>query len=349
MSRKKIILISFGVLILGFLLICIISIMRPTWTGDSEELVFTINRGESVISIANDLKNQEVFVSQYPFLGYLVLTNNIENVQAGTYKLSSDMNVLDLTSKLTNGHTEHKTITVIEGWNLREIAKYFEAKNITEKEKLLSLTGISKPQADLIGVEVRDKNFDKEYKVLEDLPTDATLEGYLFPDTYRVSSENPEEIIEVMIKNLENRMEKRGFFEQIEEKDINIHETIIMASLIEKEVSEFEDRRMVSDILWRRLETGIPLQIDATVNYITGRKGINVTTTETKVNSPFNTYQITGLPQGPIANPSIESIEAVLNPKENNFWYYLSNPETGETVFSKNHLEHINAKNKYLR
>jgi UPF0755 protein len=118
---------------------------------------------------------------------------------------------------------------------------------------------------------------------------------------------------------------------------------------LEKEVITLEDKRKVADILWRRIEAGMPLQIDATVNYVIGKKGIDVTIKETEVDSLYNTYKYKGLPKGPICNPGIESIEAVVTPIENNYWYYLSDPATGETIFSRNHNEHIQAKNKYLR
>lgn len=122
-----------------------------------------------------------------------------------------------------------------------------------------------------------------------------------------------------------------------------------MASMIEREVPDYEDMEKVSDILWRRKEAGIPLQVDATVNYVTGRRGIDVTAEETKIQSPYNTYAVTGLPKGPISNPGMNAIEAAIYPTENNYWYYLSDPETGDTIFSRNHFEHVQAKNQYLR
>src|SRR3989338_961129 len=104
--------------------------------------------------------------------------------------------------------------------------------------------------------------------------------------------------------------------------------------MVEKEVITYEDKKIVSGILWKRLESGMPLQVDATVNYITGRKNSGPTGSEKKIDSPYNTYKYKELPLGPISNPGVESIRAYLYPQENDFWYYLSMPD-GKTIFSK--------------
>ena len=121
-----------------------------------------------------------------------------------------------------------------------------------------------------------------------------------------------------------------------------------MASLIEKEVKTPEDKKIVSGILWKRLENSIPLQVDATISYITGKKGDSVSIEETKIDSPYNTYKYKGLPLGPISNPGLESIIASIYPENSDYWYYLSTPE-GKTIFSKTLEEHNIAKAKYLK
>jgi len=105
---------------------------------------------------------------------------------------------------------------------------------------------------------------------------------------------------------------------------------------------------LVSGILWERLKNKIPLQVDATITYITGKNDIKVSVEETKIDSPYNTYKYLGLPKGPICNPGLESILAAIYPKKSEYWYYLSTPE-GETIFSKTLEEHNIAKAKYLK
>ncbi len=347
MRSKKIFTIFFLSIIAGVLFSFTASVIRPTWRIDGSNTVFEIEKGKSVIEIAESLEKEGVIGSRYSFLGFLVLSGKTGNIQAGNYSLDSDMSVVDIVHEFESGNVSTNAITIVEGWNLREIANVLEAEGLIDRNDFFEVTGLSKPQAVLEEIDQPEKEkFD--FDILNDLESDS-LEGYLFPDTYRFTSESEEEIVETMIRNFELRLKRANLFEKIKKSELTMHEIITMASLIEKEVPDPDEMRMVSDILRRRIEAGIPLQVDATVNYITGRRGIDVTINETNIDSPFNTYQNLGLPKGPIASPSTNSLEAVLNPKPNEYWYYLSNPKTGDTIFSKNHLEHVQAKNKYLR
>ncbi len=127
-----------------------------------------------------------------------------------------------------------------------------------------------------------------------------------------------------------------------------IFEIITMASLLEKEVNTFDDKKMVSGILWKRLENKIPLQVDATISYVTGKRTTRISIEETKIDSPYNTYKYLGLPIGPISNPGLESILAAISPQKSDFWYYLSTPE-GETIFNKTLEDHNVDRAEFLR
>ena len=161
------------------------------------------------------------------------------------------------------------------------------------------------------------------------------MEGYLFPDTYLfLPGAETEQIIGTMRDNFKK---KAGDIAQ---------DIVIMASLIEKEVPASDDRRIVSGILWKRLEIGMPLQVDAVFPYITGKR--EVLLDDLKINSPYNTYLYKGLPPGPIANPGLDAIEAARNPKETPYLYYISGKD-GKTHFAKTYEEHLKNKEKYLR
>ena len=136
--------------------------------------------------------------------------------------------------------------------------------------------------------------------------------------------------------------------QEIASQEKTIFEIVTMASLLEKEVRTLDDRKLVAGILWKRLENKVPLQVDATVAYITGKKTTKVSKEDTEIDSAYNTYKYLGLPLGPICNPGIESIVASLYPQDSNYWYYLSTPE-GETIFSRTLQEHNIAKAKYLK
>jgi UPF0755 protein len=173
------------------------------------------------------------------------------------------------------------------------------------------------------------------------------LEGFLFPDTYEFSIDvSGEEVVKKMKENFERKISP--YKEEIEKKGKKLEEIVIVASLIEKEVKTKEDKELVSGILWKRLENGIPLQVDATITYITGKKTTKIPLEDLQIDSPYNTYKYKGLPPGPICNPGLESILAALYPKDSEYWYYLSNLE-GKTIFSKTLTEHNLAKEKYLK
>jgi len=175
------------------------------------------------------------------------------------------------------------------------------------------------------------ENFDKE----EFLEKTVNMEGYLFPDTYLfLLFAETEQIIGTMTDNFKKKAGDVG-------KDI-----VIMASLIEKEVPDSDDRKIVSGILWKRLKLGMALQVDAVFPYITGKQ--KVLLEDLKIDSPYNTYLHKGLPPGPISNPGLDAIEAAKNPKETPYLYYLSGKD-GKTRFAKTFSEHLRNKEKYLQ
>lgn len=174
------------------------------------------------------------------------------------------------------------------------------------------------------------KNFNLE---------DKSLEGYLFPDTYYVPlNTDVDSMISVMLENFENKttseMKERGI--------------IIMASLLEKEVATRKDKEIVAGILWKRIEVGMPLQVDAVFPYIMGKHSLQLTLEDLKIDSPYNTYLYKGLPAGPISNPGLVSLESALNPTESKYWFYLSDKQ-GNIHYSTTYEQHLSKIEKYLR
>jgi len=184
-----------------------------------------------------------------------------------------------------------------------------------------------------------------EEKLKVDLPDE--LEGYLFPDTYYLPIDfKAEDLVKVMRENFDKKI--APYLSEIEKQGKSLKEVMILASLVEKEVKTKEDKEIVAGILWKRLNAKIPLQVDATITYITGKKTTKISLEDLQIDSPYNTYKYLGLPPTPICNPGLESILAVIYPKETDYWYYLTTPE-GKTIFSKTFLEHKIAKEKYLK
>lgn len=288
-------------------------IYYPVNPDSDETVIFLVKKGEGAKEISINLKEQGLIRYSSLFKVYALVQGQTEKLQAGEYELSPGMAIPEIVNKLASGDRIKKIITIIEGWTLKDIANYLEEKGIAQTEEL-----------------------------------DPNLEGYLFPDTYEISPEDGiEEIIEKMLDNFDKKLTSE-LREEIASQGKTIHEIVIMASLVEKEVRGFEDKKIVAGILWKRLEWDIPLQVDATITYITGRKTTKILKEELQIDSPYNTYKYKGLPLGPISNPGLESILAAIYPQESQYLYYLSTPE-GETIFSKTLKEHNTARAKYLK
>ncbi|GAI96079.1 unnamed protein product, partial [marine sediment metagenome] len=225
-----------------------------------------------------------------------------------------------------------------------------EGETILEIEENLKEKGLISASASLKDWKIGDF-FEKRYfDIFSAISTDVSLEGYLFPDSYHLPQGLEEkEILSIFIDNFVSKIENDLFFD-IKEQKRSFYEILTMASLLEKEVRKETDKRMVADILWRRLNTDFPLQVDATICYAEYEsfKKCSLTRALFKLDSPYNTYIYKGLPPTPINNPGIESMQAALNPLANDYWYYMTDRETGKTIFSETFEEHLESRRKYL-
>jgi len=287
----------------------------PRDSSLTESKLFSVEKGQNVFQIGENLEKEGLIKNKYFFDFYVLIKGAQRKLQAGEYELSPSMNIAEIAEKIILGDIVKEEITIIEGWNLKDIGFYFENKGMFQAEEL----------------------YDER----------AEVEGYFFPDTYQIRrGATLEEIINKAVDNFNKKL--APYRNEISGAGLTLSETVIMASLIEKEVKTKKDKELVSGILWKRLKAGIPLQVDATITYITGKKTIKISKEETQIDSPYNTYKYLGLPIGPICNPGLESILAVVYPESSEYWYYLSIPD-GETIFSKTLEEHNYAKAKYLR
>jgi UPF0755 protein len=318
-------------------------IYQPIDKNSKEEINFLIKKGEGTKEISVNLEKERLIRMATLFRIYTIFKGVSDKLQAGEYLLSPSMTIPEIAGKFFLGDVIEEQITIIEGWDLIDLAEYLEERGFN-KDEFLELT---------------KKDFSGDYDFLKDKPKDLSLEGYIFPDTYEMKKgEILEDIINKTLHNFDKKLTQE-LRQEIKSQNKKIFEIITMASMIEKEVKSLEDKRIVSGILWKRLENNMPLQVDATISYIlsdsekypqryfTGKKGV-ISIGETKIDSPYNTYKYRGLPLGPICNPGIESINAAIYPESSDFWYYLSTPE-GETIFSKTLEEHNIAKEKYLK
>lgn len=329
--KKNTLNILVAILIALFLLL-LWGIFLPKSFTSSEIIIYEAQDGAGEEDIARDLENHGIISSSWVFRFYALISGQHSKLQAGLYDVSPSMSISGIVNKLASGKIAKQKLIIFEGWDIDDIAKNVVSKKICTKEEFLKLT---------------KKDFSEKYNFLKSKPKDVGLEGYLFPDTYKVAMDiTCEDLIKTMLSNFGNRLTS-DLRTQIAFQKKTIFQVVIMASILEKEVRSLEDKKIVAGILWKRITNGMPLQIDATVNYITGKSDPSVAIKDTRISSPYNTYKNVGLPKGPISNPGMESIMAAIYPTKTPYWYFLS-AFNGKTIFSKTFKEHSIAITKYL-
>ncbi len=303
---------------------------RQSLDGDQ---LFIIETGESVNSIADRLKEDNFITSIFVFKSYLQLTDKGSQLKAGEHYIATDMSVKEIVNELiiSSAH-EDLRITLIEGWTNNEIADYLESSiNISGNDFLSAAS----------------RNYT-DYSFLPRSSLSDYLQGYLFPDTYRIlPNATPENIINKLLGTFEEKVYS-PLAKDIAKSSMSLHEILTLASIIEMEVRNESDRKLVADLFLRRLSENYPLQSDATVNYVTKSGRAQSTIKDTKIDSPYNTYKYAGLPPGPIGNPSLSSIKAVLYPMPNSYYFFLTTKDDGRVIYGRTYDEHLDNKAKYL-
>lgn len=276
--------------------------------------VITIEDGKSLQEITKNLEDENIIKFPFIFRSTVILLGGERRVIAGDYLLSRKVSSFKMAIRLVSGNfnMEKKKITILEGWSIMEMAEYLE-KSI--------------------------KNFSKE----EFIKIAKNKEGYLFPDTYFVGdSARPRTLINIMSDTFESRIKS---LPEIATSTYTLNEIITMASILEGEAHTTRDRQIISGILWKRLEVGMPLQVDATFAYINGKGTFDLTLKDLKIDSPYNTYKYKGLPPTPINNPGLDAIFAALNPIQSKYLYFLTGHD-GKMYYAKTFTEH--KRNKLL-
>jgi len=247
-----------------------------------------------------------------------------------------------------------ETVRLIEGWNSRDMSQYFERQGLWQSEEFLEVVGF--PQVDYNKVDDLPPlvDYSSEFSFLEDKPKNRSLEGYLYPDTYRIfTGSSPAELVEKMLSNFDKQLTDK-MRADIKAQGKTIYEIVTMASILEKEApmnyanGDNRDARIISGIFWRRIEAGQALQSCATLAYILGVNKAQYTTADTRTESPYNTYKYRDLPPGPISNPGILAIEAAIYPLSTSYNYFLTPSGSNKIVYATTYAEHLSNKRKYL-
>jgi UPF0755 protein len=313
--RRIILLAIVAILVAG---IWFLQAVFTVQSDDSTEQTFTIATGEGVNEISGNLRNAGIIKSSLAFETYVWLIRSEGRLIAGDYALTPDMTLRDLTRRITSGDalSNEKTITILEGWTRQNIAEYLEVEGLASADAFLKAT--------------------------------ENQEGYLFPDTYRIFERaSAEDIAKKLRTTFETRV-RGDLAVLIDAQSRSFEDVIILASILEREVRSEEEMRIAADLFWRRLDIGMLMQADSTINFVTGGKNPSVSFADLEIDSPYNTYKYAGLPPGPIGNPGIKAIGAALDPLPNDNWFFLTTKDDGRAIFSKTLQEHNTNRQKHL-
>ncbi len=248
-----------------------------------------------------------------------------------------------------------ETIQIIEGWDLYDLSEYFDNKKLWPAKDFLAVTGEPQVNYQRRTQSAQPEDFSKQFSFLEDKPTYYGLEGYLFPDTYRVyASSSARELVVKMLSNFDKKLTAK-MRSDIKAQGRSIYEVVILASIIEKEApidyqtGDNYDARLIAGVFLNRLKIGQGLQSDATLSYIYNDNKPAHSGAELEIDSPYNTYKYRGLPPGPICNPGLLALEAAIYPLETDYNYFLTPKGKSTVIYARTYEEHLQNKYKYLK
>lgn len=296
--------------------------------GRGEDISFEVKTGMTTEDIAQDLQSHGIINNTLGFRILARLEGKDTKFKNGIYYFRVGMTNQSVLDQLVKGPANQVVrVTIPEGYTVEDIA------NLLEKENLVSKEDFCKVAKDFAPYEYMKPALDnKDIKY--------SVEGFLFPDTYDFDkSYTAKQIMQIMVDNFDSKLstEMRA---QAKAEDLSIFKLVTMASLVEREAKFEEDRPIIADVFFKRLKDGMKLQSDATIQYALDEHKEEFSIEDTKYESPYNTYLHEGLTPGPIGNPGLDSIKAVLNPKKTDYLYFVADKD-GHNHYSVTYDEHL--------
>lgn len=288
-------------------------------SDDASQVRVVVESGATATSIAETLYDHEVIRSRLAFNIYVQLTGQRTNLQAGGYVLSPDQSVPSIVEHMTTGKTDEFTITISPGLTLEELRGQFREDGFSDEEITTAFTA------------------SYDHPLFATRPPGATLEGYVYPETYRMSADQT--LDELLVRSFDDfykLLQEKKYLEEFAKRNLTIHEGITLASIVQKEVKDPVDQKQVAQVFLKRLREGIQLGSDVTYMYAAEQMGVTATP---RLESPYNTRKYSGLPPGPIANMNPSALDAVAFPAPGEFLYFVAGDD-GITYFSKTESEH---------
>lgn len=339
-SKGKIILATLGVIlvaaaaVLGGAAYYVYRQMQPAAQEEAKRIVIPAGTGSS--GIAGILAREGIIRKDWAFMAYLKVKDEGTRFQAGIYELRAGMTLDEIIDKLNRGEVvkeEMIRFTIPEGYTIAQIADKLSSEGYVDREAFLKLA---------------DSQEGWAFARIADIPKDGSfkhrLEGYLFPETYELKKGSTEQDILTRLTaewNQKLQQLPEGWENQLEKAGLTFHQLLTVASLVEREVAVNEERALVAGVIYNRLKQKMPLQIDATVQYLFDKPKERLFEKDLQIESPYNTYLHPGLPPGPIASPGLSSLKAALWPEASPYLFYVTKKDgSGKHLFAETFEAH---------
>ncbi|MCD5406934.1 MAG: endolytic transglycosylase MltG [Desulfotomaculum sp.] len=331
--RLVLISLVFMVIVIAGILTYGNSLLAPVNANDPVVVTVEIPVNSTGGTVAEVLTAAGLIDSALAFRWYASFTGLDSKIQPGKYQLDTAMSVPAILKKIINGSQVLHSFTIPEGYTVRQMAELLDQLGHVDQEEFLDLARVG----------------DFQHSFLAEFPdTYYALEGYLFPDTYKIHAQaSAADIINMMLNRFAVQAAEINLAPKAEELGISVHQAVTIAAMIEREAFVASDRAIISGVIHHRLRIGMPLQIDATVLYALGEHREVVLYKDLEVQSLFNTYWVSALPPGPIAAPGVASLKAAVAPVDTEYLFYVLRPD-GSHAFSETWAGHQRNITKYL-
>lgn len=307
--------------------------------GNQETVTFEIAAGQGAGAIATNLAQANLLTNETLFLNYLRYYGYDSQLDAGVYTIAPNLTIPQLADTLLRAYGQEITLTFIEGWRIEEMANYLNT---------VQAAGISGDE--FLAIVQRQQPFDlSHYTFLASHPAEVTLEGFMFPDTYRVPLDaTAPYLVDLMLKTFDERVTP-AMRQTYGNQGLTLREAVTLASIVQREAVLLEEKPLIAGVFYNRLAQGMLLQADPTVQYAVGQWQGNwwkspLWVDDLTLDSPYNTYVYAGLPPGPIANPGLAALQAVSTPAETDYLFFMAKcgaEQNGSHSFSVTYEEHL--------
>jgi len=298
--------------------------LQPVNKNDQQNVRLIVTSGETSREIIDNLAAQGLVRSKLATRIYIDLSGKKDKLQAGGYLLAKNMKVSDIVEHIASGKTDELNITILPGLTLKELAD-------SQVDGSLAQQGFSKEEIEAA--------FTASYNspLLADRPQGQTLEGYIFPETYRMNAgDKLNTVFERAFDELYQKLKNDGLIEKFAARGLNLHQALTLASIVGREVANPTEQKQVAQVFYSRLAQNMVLGADATFEYAAEQLGV---TPAVDIDSPYNTRTNPGLPPGPIANMNYTALQAVADPAPGDYLYFVSGDD-GKTYFARTFEEH---------